>query len=343
MPECEFHQIPVYSFDNAPEIEKYIVLVIGNWEEYVNQKQILRERGLQEFVDYIWAELFRKKVVCINANCHGTALIQYLNLSKKFCDKFAIYPTPNIHLNVQKAIDIDLLKNCDVYIHQDIQKNNKISYELSDEYCQNYLKVDCINITIPNLVGFGKWLYPNLGEIIMDRSNENNLIFRDSILDTAYKKVKDNYLNSYLDYFENFAYQDRFLEELYDEVMQKLKTREEKWDVKVSDFIESNFRKIPMFVDAGHPSRYLMIEVGRQVLKILEAENDVDISTYKSFLGMPAPVSKSIRDYWKIRYEQEMEPRKSFLYDKSYLYNEKIYIKEYVMEYIWWVYGTYLM
>ena len=266
------------------------------------------------------------------------ALAQYLKLSKNFCKDYIIYPVPNIHLNTEKKIANDLLKEVDVFIHQDIRVNNSIAYELSDEYCQKQLSPSCKDIVIPNLVGFGDWLYPNLAEVIK-YDEKYNLVFRDKILDQAYCDIGEDRLKLYLDYYNGFSYSDAFLQDLYKRVMGKLKEREKNWNVKIVSFIEDNFREIPMFVDAGHPSRYLMIEIGRQVLELLNLENDIDVSMYMSELGMPTPLSMRVKDYWKIDYKKDMESRKSYMFTTEQEYDEDVYLRQYIMEYVWWLYG----
>lgn len=335
-----FHGIPMVSFDDIPCISNYKILVGGSFENYEISKKNLSERGLKEFENFIWAKTYEKKLVCINANCHGTALINYLMLSNNFRKNYIIYPISNIHVNEEKRIDDALLKNADVFIHQDIRPDNSIAYELSDEYCQKFLSSDCKDIVIPNLVGFGNWLYPNLGEIIP--YEKYNLFFRDKILDQAYRDICEDRLELFLDYFNHFVYSDAFLIDLYEKIMCKIELRENNWDVKVKGFIEDNFREIPMFVDAGHPSKYLMIEIGRQVLELLDIENDIDgmdLNMYTSDLGIPAPISGSIKRLWKINYKKDLEPRKSNLFTSGRRFDEDIYLKQYIMEYVWLLYG----
>lgn len=78
-------------------------------------KQNLEDLGLTEFEDFIWSKAFRKKIVVVNANCHGPGLIDYLQLSDRFCKNYMVYPVKQVHLNDE--IPLNLLKNTDVYIH----------------------------------------------------------------------------------------------------------------------------------------------------------------------------------------------------------------------------------
>lgn len=156
----------------------------------------------------------QKKIVLINANCHGLVLTRFYKMSQNFNAQYKIYPLPPVHLNTEKRIDKTILNEADVFIHQDIRENNSIAYELSDKVTIPQLKNSCINVCIPNLVGFGNWLYPNLGEIIQD-SNNCNLIFRDKILDEAVKINMSADVSWYIDFFNNYEWSSRNLDKLF--------------------------------------------------------------------------------------------------------------------------------
>lgn len=59
-----------------------------------------------------------------------------------------------------------LLENCDVFICQDVQKNNPFDYRLSAEYCIR--KVKGKKICIPNVFGLGKMFFPQAEEPYVD-------------------------------------------------------------------------------------------------------------------------------------------------------------------------------
>lgn len=280
-----------------------------------------------------------KKIVLINANCHGTALTKFLKLCESFTDKYEIFPLPAIQLNTEKKIDKSILNEADVFIHQDIRENNSIAYELSDKVTVSQLKPSCYNLIIPNLVGFGKWLYPNLGEIIIDPIKKNNLIFRDSILDEAVKKKDTAPISFYIDFFNEYEYPKEKLDYLFERDMIKLKEREEKWDIKIFDFLINNYKTIPIYVDAGHPSKMVMYEIGKGVLESLNIKNDVMIGDYNSALGMPAPAPPKVKEYFGVKYTMPLEPRKSHIFDTSTELNEEEYVYGYIAEYMYFAYG----
>lgn len=86
-------------------------------------------------------------------------------------EKYSIYPNPPIYLNEEKRVSESGIKNCDVWIHQDIRKDNAWGYYFSDEYLRQYVRPDVKEIVVPNLFGLGKFLFPQTGlsENLRDR------------------------------------------------------------------------------------------------------------------------------------------------------------------------------
>lgn len=156
-----FHNIEI----EKPELsalKKYPVYVtVENAKVYEQIKNQLNNMGLKEFTDYFWRGALFKKIVVIHANCYGPIIRDVLRRSERFNEKYMIYDIPTVYENEKGYIDETLLRNCDVFIHQDLQPTNIFGYKLSDEYCKPFLKKDCLDICIPNLVGMGKSLFYN--------------------------------------------------------------------------------------------------------------------------------------------------------------------------------------
>lgn len=280
-----------------------------------------------------------KKIVVVNANCHGTALVKFLKSSKSFTELFEIYPLPAIQENTEKRINNAILSEADVFIHQYIRENNSVAYELSDQVTVRQLKKSCLNLVIPNLVGLGKWLYPNLGEIILDDTKQKNLIFRDDILDEAVRNNVCSDISFYIDFFNKYEYSTKILDDLYEQNMMKLKERQKKWNVNIYDFVINNYKSIPMYVDAGHPSKYVMYEIGRKTLESLSIKNDVLLEDYDSSLGLPAPAAPRIKKFFGIDYTLALEPRRSLVFNSVEAIDEEQYIYEYITEYLYLVHN----
>lgn len=331
----EFHKLEVHQLNevNLNRGEGRQILVAASDEKmYYEMRQNLTGLGLVEFEDFIWSKAFRKKIAVVNANCHGPAVIKYLRLSSDFNKTYMVYPVPEIQLN--NEIPSNLLKNTDLYIHQDIRENNSISYKLSDAYICPQLKENAIDICIPNLVGMGKWMFPSLGgldKLMPTHMGAMNVMFRDYVLDEAVNQCGS--FEEYRDFWKNYTYDNTEHENRFNNFMNKLCEREKNWDIKISKFIKENYRHIPCFVDAGHPSKYVMKEIGRQVAGILGLD-DIDDSDYKSGLGICVPIMHDVSSYFQLDSEVPLEINNTIFWGKREERRKEE--DDYIRAYLWW-------
>lgn len=306
-----------------------ILVAAGDEKMYREMKQNLENLGLTEFEDFIWTKVFRKKIVVVNANCHGPALIRYLHLSAVFCNNYMVYPLPMSY--EMQEISSNLLKNADVYIHQDIRENNRISYKLSDAYICPQLKHDVIDICIPNFVGIGQWMFPSVTEeakLLHMLSCDWNVAYRDCVLDEAIHGCKS--LAEYKAFWTDYKFDGSEHDQNFDRCMRKLQERQKNWDIEIYDFIKENYRKIPCFVDHTHPSIYVMKEVGRQVAEILKLK-DIDDENYVAFLGAAVPIMKDVINHFSLAFEVPYEVKREYL--GRYVEDE---VDDYIRAYLWW-------
>lgn len=327
----EFYGIPVRKLDeiNCTRRDEQIIVAAGGEKMYLEMKQNLVDLGLIEFKDFVWTKAFRRRIVVVNANCYGSAVIKYLQLSPVFCKEYMVYPVPVIYLN--NEISLNLLKNTDVYIHQDIREYNRISYKLSDAYICPQLKQGVKNVCIPNLVGMGKWMFPCLGgldRLMHSLSGALNVLFRDYVLDEAVNKCET--LDEYRTFWMNFEIDSAQHEKNFNEFMNKLYKRERNWDIKISGYIKRNYKKIPCFVDGDHPSKYVMKEVGRQVADILGLD-DIDDEYYESEMGIRVPILQDVLNYFDLDFVVSRELAKEYLGKRV-----EVELDDYIRAYLWW-------
>jgi len=329
-----FHGIQVYhNMKILKNSNFFYIVAVKEWKTYCEIKEELTDNGLKEFDDFIWSRQFNKRIVLINANCHGVALWKYLKTQTNFEDNYEVYPIPEVHIN--STIDEELLMRADVFIHQDIRPDNQSGYFVSDEYTVSKIRDDCINITIPNFVGMGGWMYPNtngenLRKIRRVDGIETEVIFRDEALDSAYNK---GYVSLYdiMSYWNGYEVDN--LGERQEKDFNKIKERQENWDISIADFIFNNYTKIPCFVDQGHPSRYLMFEIGKKVAKRLNLVFE-ERGHYDLKLGLPLPLLPSVNDYYLFSFEVEREVR-----DEYFGKRVKNELEDYIRAYMWWYYN----
>lgn len=308
----------------------YFIIAAGDDRTFAEIKKELCRYGLKEWEHFIWSRAFRRKVVVINANCHGDAVKEYLWLSASFCNNYIIYPISAVHLS-EGSIDIALLRHTDVYIHQDIRKENPISYQLSDEYVRQFLSRSVIDICIPNLVGMGNWMYPSLRgmEKVINPGKESvYVLYSDQVLEEAAKECHT--YEEIRKFWTGYKYEESIMENNFTICMNKLKEREKNWDIKIYDYIINNYREIPCFTDASHPSKYVMKVIGRQIAQIMGL-TDIADDGYESNLGMKVSIMNCILEYFQLDFQVSCERRKEYLGRMTV--SE---IDDYIKAYFWW-------
>ena len=102
----------------------FIIIVMDSIDKYLLIRRQLLDLGFIEFKDFIPYTIYRKKIAMVHGNCHMTLIKRYLETSHKLNDIYGFYPFPQIQ-DIPKDLEIDeILKHCDLFIHQEIRKNN---------------------------------------------------------------------------------------------------------------------------------------------------------------------------------------------------------------------------
>lgn len=328
-----FYGLEVYHLEDVDVLQLINThyFIVAAWgSNFAEIKKDLCRYGLKEWEHFIWSRAFRRKVVVINANCHGVAVKNYLCQSVSFLNGYMIYPIPAVHLS-EGVIDIDLLRHTDVYIHQDIRRENSISYQLADEYVQQYLPKSVMDICIPNLVGMGTWMYPSLGgaDKFLNPGKESiYVLYRDRVLDEAAKKCHT--YEEIKKFWIDYKYEENRMENDFIICMNKLKEREKNWDIKIYDYIMGNYRTVPCFTDASHPSKYVMKVIGRQIARIMGL-TDIDDDGYESNMGLMVPIMNSVLEYFQLNFQVPCESRKAYFSKMT-----ESEIDDYIKAYFWW-------
>lgn len=332
-----FHGLPIYTLASAPDIGKYKIIVTATWENYEQIKVQLKEHDLIEFQDFIWMEAFNKKIAVINANCHGVFYKKYLQQSKTFMRKYVIWDVPQLQLRKTTSISDELLSACDLFIHQDIRVNNSYGYEFSDEYTLSRLKPTCQVVTVPNMVGMGKWAFPTAVRKEY-RYRIRGVFWRDTLLDEAYHQHRS--IQKIREYISApNVYPTELITDLFNKCILKLRSREANWDIQISDYILKHYKTEKLFYDEDHAADSVMQEIGRRLCRVLEItdiEGEVDyLMNWEESFIFPC-----VKEALGLKYE-ETYIRKSRTVDTVFS-EKKMDLDEYIREYVWWFYGDYI-
>ena len=291
-----------------------IVVSVCFYEEI---KQILLNKGLREFEDFIPAGLYQKKLAIIFGNCYMYYLMQSLRRQKQFSEKYFIYDLQPVYSR-KEQIDERILEHADVFMCQDIREKNKYSEYFSFTYLTSKLNKECVVICYPNLVGFSKFIYPQLTkneEVVYDTTQVIIKNRRDRILDYCIEKkwnVKaiEEYIDSYL--------RDKVDLDMQKEcAIKKFMEREKMWDIKIMDYITANLAIEKVMIDDYHPSCNVMEEIVKRIIYKLGLNYDFyeeEISWHTSCFIYPKVLEILNFDYSNGKevedgdnYENEME------------------------------------
>lgn len=218
-----------------------------------------------------------KKMVIVYGNCHTSIISQMLEVSPEFNKDYYIYPTERIQ-NITDPKDLyqECYSQCDVFIHQSIRLNNRYGEDYASERIIARLKQGCRVIAIPNVYHLPLCFFPQYHDGPELKNKDvmhcTTFFFRDAIIDKhlkrvrgllgLYKRVKADYQDP--NYFDNNG-----IVESFNQFIDKVRKREDAWDIKMSQFILDNYQQHQLFYDPNHPTNYFLSYVADELLKML--------------------------------------------------------------------------
>ena len=140
-------------------MSQYYILVSAE-TFYRELKEQLESYGLEEFEDFVIGGAYGKKLAVINANCYGRFIKAFLYSSEEFRGRYYFYPAREVWVEPEKCCDEAAIRRCDLLLTQDVSEDNPFGICYSEKYVRELTKEKCICMTIPNLVGMGKMIYP---------------------------------------------------------------------------------------------------------------------------------------------------------------------------------------
>lgn len=342
--ECYFSNSPkvnkfcgksVYEFDDKNKEDLFIIVATNVATYRIISKQ-LEGFGVVEFSDYIFYEWIGRKLVLLNGNCHMTIIQEYLMSLSLFNDLYSIYPAPLVCDN-EEGISKTLCKQIDVFIHEDIRSNNEFGYKVSDEWIRSNVKNNIIDITIPHLFGLGKCLFPQhinaKNNLKINNGLDSNGMFPygDSIIEGLLEEGRsEEYIIDYCK--SNNAIEEKIILDNYTEFMNKIRVREESWDIKIYDFILSNIKDNQLFYDKGHPTNFVLHYISEKIAEILGVMKDDELicnNTLDTHEEPVYPVVKKVLGLkWEKKYIRNSKDAKKM--------KDKMDFEEYIKEYIYW-------
>ena len=239
--------------------------------------------------------------ILIYANCQGIGIKHFLNKSEYIRNNYSIEHVRIDELvNKKLELNIEKLKNTDIFIYQYLDEKH-------GDICTNnilkYLKPDCKKISFAYI--YNNSFYPTKGpETILDKfiHKKCTIIYDNSeaiinLINSglSLEQILDLYDKNQID----FNYSLR-----WDTTNNILEQKESNCDVKVLNFIKSNFNKQRLFLLENHPTSILFIEVVNQILDILNLDR-INIENYglnDANLNGYLPIDNSSNNYFNLEY-----------------------------------------
>ena len=125
--------------------------------------------------------------------------------------------------------------------------------------------------------------------------------------------------------------QDEILDN-FTNCIDQIRMREEKCDIRISDFILKHYRERPMFFDIGHPTDIVMKEMWRQVCDIIGVEAELEADVNGRMDEYEDPILPCVTYALRLQYDRS-RIRESVW---NWRLKEYMDLNEYVEEYIWW-------
>lgn len=356
-----FHGIPVYSLEQKKsELGEYKIIVAASMKVYHEIALSLIDLGLKENEDFLFSDLLNHELMILYGNCHMSVIEDYLMNNPEIVYDYTImrfyvdYEDKRLRFPREA-----LLAKCAIFITQDIRDNNKIDIPGYLEL-QKYTTDNCITVICPNVYGYN-FFYPqmmeedesineiHIGEIYGARYiNEMNAVqhmiihymqsYRDVNIDKLYGEGKK--LQDILAYIEQDSlYDETEIMEKFRCSLDRLKEREKKCTIKISDYIENKYKDVQLFYEPYHPTNVLLCEMGKRIVEYLnktvyETNRIVACLDYGELF-----IYKSVRKALGITFTQKYIKRVAI---NATLENKPMTLRDYVVNYIAWNYGEIL-
>lgn len=208
----------------------------------------------------------RKKVLIL-ANCQGQALYSLLKKNPDFIKQFELIHIDPIHLlKIQDSERIlSIIATLDVIIYQPIGSNYGV---FASDNILKHLKLNAKAISFP--VAYFTGYNPEViylknfdGKKVSVPFDYNDL----NIMRMFAEKLSIPEIVNHLE--SNTFYSQEFLERNCELSLNTLAEREKGLDIRITPFIENNYKSKRLFFSMNHPSNEVLFEIVQQLFELL--------------------------------------------------------------------------
>ena len=218
-------------------------------------------------------------MISIYGNCQSKEIVNMLATSKNFMQRYGTssYQALNyVFEKTHRPVDeiVENFKKTDILIYQPLSDKH---FPYSTNNLLKYVPTYCTLVSFPYIFNDAIWGYPVEG-------NYKDAVNGDFVLPEGYTDILERFN-------QNVAL---------------TKEKESGTTVKLSEFIQENYRETELFYTQNHPTPTIIKEVCRQIMEYLQIENDLlelDVSTYATYYGdFRWPILQTALDTFKFKF-----------------------------------------
>ena len=236
-------------------------------------------------------------------NCHMSVIKRYMELCKGFASEYGFYPFPQIQEMPENFAFDDILLHCELFLHQSIRDENKFGYAYASSSLIRGLSQDCKIISAPNLYGMPKCFFPQLERREIAFKGELNFLpyYEKNVWNWLEEGRTEEEIRQYM--ISGGVYTKEEILKSWDEFCKKLISREEYWDIKISDFIFENYRTEKLFYEPFHISGVLAKEISKRILEYMGYSLQISFTPF-SLDELEVPIYKDVKDALGLQFEE---------------------------------------
>ncbi len=312
---------------NRPECDKKCFIIVA-LDSYLEIRQQLICMGYNEFSDFIPYQIFCRKMAVAYGNCHMDAIKKYLERHKGFSSEYGFYPFPSIqNMRGMRFEYRNILQNCDLFFHQSVRRENVYGEEFSSERLLQNVKGNCKIISVPNLYGMPKYLFPQLSMQYNGPIGKNPPFFIDrNIAEWLECGKSREEIMIYIS--KGGVYSRSEILDMWEEFKQRLFEREKEWDIKISDYILNSYKREKLFCDINHITNETAKEMASRILKYMGYDGLVFTESCINLDAMEVFIYQDVKEALELEFEENFI-RKSFA-GSLLLSNHEMDMEEYV-------------
>ena len=208
-----------------------------------------------------------KMISCVFGNCQTGPITELMSCSKEFTEDYYLIKMPMVQRldaeTVSNGFNQDFMECVDLFITMNISKTNKFSEKVSTDNIRSQVSEKCRMVIIPNC-HFTAY-FPQTG-----RKNINYLPY--------FLKPHPSIDVTEPDYYAEVAIQNdspitrptvNDILTNHADTIHEMIVREEECDIKISDYILSQYRSRRIFYSSNHPTKDVLETVVRRLLSYL--------------------------------------------------------------------------